>query len=1494
MLNKITSILLSASLLISISACDSPKSSKHTPGTSSRAVTAPTLVANAWTAPVALAEWTSKSYYGGANFELISGAGTGFFAGWANGDGQAQFAKHSAVGGPWESSSPNLVGFKTVFPPHLYTNPQSSEIFATWYSPDHGLGGNFISRYTPQTGWSTPHLFSDTTGESKVIVGAAGDAVVLWMSWAPTGPAELNARRVDAQGNVALMDTYVIGKPNEFNTNLSLVNGWITTSGDVELYGVREKYTFPTNAQPSSTLEVWKTSYERSATLSGTWSQREAIPNSQFQLDGLSERIDIVPAGNDVFRIMVTVMNPFGSATSVRIVIFESKSGVLTNISPTDSQLTADSLISAIASNSKGQLAFAWTNLQWTGTSGNDQAVEERIFAMQYDAATGWSPAVQINNLAPVAGSSLSYGSGDEPQISINATGRIAVTWRNPAEASMSLYSNYYDPATKWHGEELAAATTATSGQMPLYGLALNDNGDSSIYWQETQSGADGTTIIKLQAVDHVGAGIGVAKVKATRKNRSIPTLENGIAVQPNARPSNRIITMALTPKQRIDRLRAANNVRPIRPSSAWDEPTVLGELSAPTDGRFIDTLHVNSNDRGEALVSFLYDSTKPTNVVWSGGTVRGAWKQDLPPIPSGSSPSFVSGAVVDPRSGDFYLGWATECLKKQCVELSVSHKLSDGSWDTPTVFGESVGSGLALLANSSGIGATWYSSVDSLGNPTIAYAEHNKDTGWSTPDSFSPSTIKGAIKTLSHTNSTAMAAVLGESGVVSIVADVFGDPANIQAVLVQRDPTTGWKQNEFPWQTQALSMDTVYLSAAGIGDSVQAIVSDGLSSTNKRELAYDYVGGKWGPQKIITAPKKGDIFTDNFGGLSKDSNSKGQVLVAWQEQIVSDFKVIRQIRVNWYDPVRGWGTPIDVGYPIPGEINFTPGGNFFDVVSLIRASINESGQGAVTWIDASGPQLALNIVHLDSTMAKVEHEIVLSIDPAKSWFAEFDLDVDLQGRAILVWDEISSGSPVDTHRIKTTTHHLGGTISPQPIVPPAIPTPQFPAVPKQSAGWSDKELAVKFPDVADWDYLTKNTEIAVTNENPILVTQIDRTYDPATERFASSERTLVTSPGPSVWNDQNPFGTAAPDVMASVQLVTEEGSQTAYALWVSQKSLFVNHQSSSGTWAQPVLVASNSDTGFLLANSRGQVIVAWVALGTPSTLQVTEVSLDATNALKTGAVSGSMLAATLMGKPIFSNQGTMATLRTVSGPTGRSYVVSRYDFGKGWQTAANKALDLNQFLPSTVQLAITSNNQVVAFAQSDTLRTLHSALLLADGSWSTWASLQNSNGPPVSLVGQYRVGTSSAGHLYAMWAEEMISIDGEPVNYVMFSSSNVVDIVTGNPWKAPTQITRIRHPNFYETPLLLVARNGAAAIIWQQTITPMESEGIMVKKYAPTTGWALEPEIAAGFSLSFSGGLMRINAQISITNALFIVWETMGNSFWKIPSGISMTRGRI
>lgn len=127
-----------------------------------------------------------------------------------------------------------------------------------------------------------------------------------------------------------------------------------------------------------------------------------------------------------------------------------------------------------------------------------------------------------------------------------------------------------------------------------------------------------------------------------------------------------------------------------------------------------------------------------------------------------------------------------------------------------------------------------------------------------------------------------------------------------------------------------------------------------------------------------------------------------------------------------------------------------------------------------------------------------------------------------------------------------------------------------------------------------------------------------------------------------------------------------------------------------------------------------------------------------------------------------------------------------------------------------------------------------------------------------------------------------------------MFSSANIADVAKSNFWKVPTLITQIAQPNFNETPLVLVGSNGAVAVIWKQTITPMESEAIMVKKYVPTIGWATEPEIAAGFDSINSMGPMRINAQISASNSLYIVWETTDHSTLGFTPVISMTRGQI
>jgi len=1223
MRKTITSIVITSTIALLLAACESGITPHKPSGSSGRTIDKSALVTNAWSAPTKLGEWATKDFMASSDFTFTSAVGGSFIAGWANADLQAQFSVRSALGGAWQPTGPNLAGFKKEFPPHLYTSPQSSAVYATWYSPDVGRSGNFISRYTADAGWTTPHAFSDTVQETKVIVGDNGEAVILWVSYAENGTIELNARRVDLQGNLSLMDTYILGQPGRLARQLSLITGTISASGEVNIFALSETASAPDPVFFGSSWQLWNINYSASGALSKTWSKPQIIPNTEFTISGYPQHADIVPAGANGFRIIIN-SGDFSRENS--LAVLESSNGAWSNVTPSLTSPPYGSLMSSIAASSNGQLAVAWLTYRYGEDINNNATIEFSIFVKHYNSATGWSAPVQINNSLPQPAVGVGFGTGDEPKISINSAGQIAVVWRNPADKPAALYSNFYDPATQWRGEELAVVTAVRKEQLPKFEIMLADTGDSSIIWQETKFGLGGITTVTLQAVDHLGAGNGVAKAKSISKQTiSKNAFGNRIGLRTAAVTPARSATSSLTTRQRIDRQRAIATPPPIRVSSAWDEPALLGEFAITSDqGYFIDTLNVNSNDRGESLVSYLVDPSKETTLVWSGNIVTGGWNKDSPPFSPTSGTAYVMDMVVDPQTGNLNLGWLTRCVSNECGDLFVSSKLSDGSWEAPTSLGKSVGSGLDLLVSSKGIGAAWYTATDAAGNSTIAYSAHSQTTGWAPPDLFAPAVNKTVVGPLDHSTNFGMSAVLGESGVVSIVANVSASPTNSSSVLVQHDPSAGWNQSDFPVPLATTAINPAYLIATGTGDSVQALVSEGFSSTERREMAYQYANGKWATPIEVTAPKKGDILLGGIDKVPKDSNSKGQVLVAWSEYIFDAGNSTRQVRVNWFDPILGWGKPIDIGYTIPGDRLSQPG-FFGEVVGHLQVSISESGQGAVAWIDTSGIQHALNVVHLNAAMTEVNHEVILSLDPAIARLSALDVHVDNQGRTILVWDETTVGMIQDTHRVKTTTHHPGGTLSPQPIVPPVITTRPVLVVPPVSIGWSSKEVAWTFPVAPGWMDLSQPATLAIVNDQPILGIQVDRAFDTATERFASSDHTLVSVSASGVWTTKDPFGAVVPDVMTNVQMVTDEKTQALYALWTSQHALYINRQNASGTWTTPLLVASNVDSGLLLINGNGQVGVLWELIGDSNSLQVGEVTAGAGNTIRVGAVATSI-----------------------------------------------------------------------------------------------------------------------------------------------------------------------------------------------------------------------------------------------------------------------------
>jgi len=1474
----------------------------NTSGQQSRAI-----VESAWNTPITIDSAIVDGPFGGFPFHVSTNADNQFFATWAAGFNNVKIATRTAIGQPWDITSPNSDPVVKILRPKIYSSPQTSEVFATWNDPNQALGTAYISRYIPGIGWSSPLSFADNPNwNSKVIVANDGSAILVWLNYAENGTAELHARRFDTQGKLRLRDTLIIGEPGGFIGGVDSVNGLISANGDIELYWISTNSDFSNGLPSTSTLQVWHTTYSPSGTGATAWSQPEKIQKAKFLIDGFFSEFHIV---TDNIGNMTFIIQPTESFESMTVHSLEFKNGVwgdiesLTNISPMSTNTGI-----GIASNSQGQAVFVWQEVVSSQPTPGVSLLDVQVFSRIYNIASGWSQPEQISNSNPIAVDGFGWGSGDEPKISINELGQIAVVWISPVERSnKNLYANHYDLITGWQGEELAATTNISANDQTTYNIKMADNGDTSIFWLETLRATDGIVSINAKSIDYVGAGNGVVITTDVGDNDvQIKSVENpltrfNIQKQANTlvQTSNRLSITRLSNKILLQT--AARSALPIGVNSAWDEPKIIGNVSEPLNsGMYINPLHIMTNDLGEATVSFFTNSVQNTlaNFIWSGDILSGGWKIDTSPIAS-ADPDFtiVRDMKLDSTTGDIYLAWGILCPDKVCLDFYVSRKFAGGIWEDATLLGRSVGGGIGLISNNSTMGATWISSTDAANNPEIAYSQFTSAGVWSAPNIFTPTPLAGAIGLLSHSPLFPISTALNDGGVLSVVSDTFSNPNTNTSLFSQYDPVNGWTQKLLPTDINAgigsAMMGGIYLSSTDMGNSVHMIASNGLSSDQMQITSHQFINENWSPSFDITSPRRGMLQSRGIESEVSiiDSNSNGNMLVAWSEYVLEGFTPTRQVRMNQFDPVSGWGQPQDVGFPIPEIFNGIPGPIMFGAVEFLRVSLNEAGQGAIAWIDTSGQNHTLNIVHIDPLSATNTHELVYSIDPTLANFVALDLHVDSQGRTILVWDERSESATELNHVIKTTTHHTAGSIQPVPIIPPEITQPDVPAIPEQTVGWSDPAMVWEYPSAQEWNNLTLRPDVIAINSSPTVAIQINHSLDLVNKSYTASDYIVTSQQTTGLWQTSNPFATLLPDATSRVQVVNDALGQTTFVLWYSQQQLYINLQPSNGSWGVPTLVSANASNAHLLVNTQGIRFVLWQAADDPSVVSVSEIIKDSLGVLSVITSQPSIQASTTLSA--FSSlklQGKLSFLRKSTTAGSHEYILSQYQTRGNWLTPPSQSLNADGFHPDSVNLAMTSNGEVVVFAQSILTRSLQSAILQADGSWSNWTELHPGN-LGSALVGEYRLGTSNTGQLYALWVEEIIDTNGEPKNNVMFSSFNGIDLSAGNPWQPATLITQIPFPNFQETPILLVGNEGMAAVVWQYPIIPVYADGILIKKYHPITGWQTAPEYAVTLS-SLTGYINRINAQLSDTGNLFIVWEDIGYPMGGNPHAINFVQG--
>lgn len=147
-----------------------------------------------------------------------------------------------------------------------------------------------------------------------------------------------------------------------------------------------------------------------------------------------------------------------------------------------------------VAVDAAGNAIAVWW--QWDGIF-NTGALS--MFANRYEAGTGWSGAVAIENFA--------QGSGEPPRIACDAAGNATVVWRwtTPAGSGFAstVMSNRYTPGVGWSSAVPVTTDTDVGPNAPPE-VSVDANGDAIAIWE-----AQPSSFREIHASRRTGSGAG-------------------------------------------------------------------------------------------------------------------------------------------------------------------------------------------------------------------------------------------------------------------------------------------------------------------------------------------------------------------------------------------------------------------------------------------------------------------------------------------------------------------------------------------------------------------------------------------------------------------------------------------------------------------------------------------------------------------------------------------------------------------------------------------------------------------------------------------------------------------------------------------------------------------------------------------------------------------------------------------------------------------------
>jgi len=1358
---------------------------------------------------------------------------------------------------PFENLPLNFNGY-----PEIYTSKSSNYVFATLGSSDAQINKNYISRFDPSEGWSTPVSIGDVW-QPSVVTGASGNASIIWVTHADNGTAELHARLFEATDGLSLMSTLVRGKssvPGTFFINKPAA--YMDAQGITQVFWYENEFTLNNGPDVTVQASLWHSKYD----VVNGWAIPEKIEEGTLLGETPMVQMQVAQEA-ETGNILILLRSYSLGGEQVITLHYREDSWIKTTV--IDPSTGGDIIGSNISLNDKGEVVLVWAEIA------QFLAMRITIWSQRFNFVNGWAAAEMIAEKRPPPSlQGYGYGSDDAPQVDINNNGHIIVLWKDIFSATEDYYATLYTPESDWGESQLVAIPQELKsiGFSPMFNVrlmtAINDNNQSSVSWVNVVRNSQNITY-QVMMRDHIpGASVATLTRQSIANKNPVST----VALLDN-RNQNKSL---LTPRIAVS---GADNQRPLRLAgqrllSAWDSPTEIDRVILPMDeSSYFMGPRLWANNQQAAFVYWsggsqvMDEAGNPLSnaAIFRRESKDGSWLSSMPLTQPALANSVFNGIYLQENTGVAYAMWNGAC-EVLCDEIYVSRFEPGLGWDAPTLIGNAPCCAQLFLDVDGNATVLWRGQVLAAApdpsfpaSPLTQWVvrQYIHGSGW-LPPVLSLTNEAAVNRIQSHEiKNNFMTANHFDDGRVFVLWNESSKNRDLIRFVAQFDPVTGWNDLgelpamgfDFPFND--LGDPTIHINQQ---DNKVQLFSDSLvfppsGGRGKSQLsAMQFDGKNW----LGTQFNSNVTDTSGFIGYPpyvSDSTSAGEVVFVAQERLAMDatYPAVA-LHPYYYSPRQGW--TIDTGAfitdPIPLTDTSVVGMPFVEPMEKLRISVNESGEAAIAWIDNSSLSRALYVSHYQPSSGWGIKELVTTIDGNSQYFGELDLHLDDNSQTSLVWGQVLVALNDVEHHIYSTVHHTDGAV----VAPPLDDTPKPPAGSAglaKSANWSESVVAYervgRSGRFMNQNFMGPPRMTAITSDRVLLSTYVAINPDPARQQNADYEVSLKTLTMGGEWQEITPTQVTKP-ITSVIKSVSDQVNTIIYSAWMSQDELFVSMQSAN-QWSTPVSVATNVSEFFLLTNASGIVYVLWQDTLDSQTLNSAVVNSSAQENVQFDTPSSITVAqGHLTDTPVIDLQGNVWAIWYIDDVPGakQGFLLTQYTKAVGWADPM-ALLPLNTMDSGLGLISTTENNVVLIGRDSQSDQLMATEFSLSTG-WSAWQPLASQEAATSALMGLPRIVNNNTGDVMVLWVEEQKTSSGDIVHQVYTRQYLNVPASSARAWQSAMFVANISHPNMNESPDLFLADNASALVVWAQKI---QWEGLVyVNKFSPETGWLQTPEIVA------------------------------------------------